>query len=138
MDIKNNAILWTIWIQSKKVLNKQFALFILTGVINTIFGYVLYAVMFWLFENKVIALVVDYAAGILFNFQTYSKIVFNSHDFRKIFKFTFAYVLTFIFNYASLYLFNDVLCINAYMAQLIALMYIPLILFFLLKRYVFV
>jgi len=121
----------------KEIVDVQFLKFVLTGVLNTAVGYLVYALMYWLTENKPVALGVDYIFGIFFNFKTYSVLVFKSHDNSRIFRFLFVYILTFCMNYVSLWLLCDIFGINAYIGQIIALTYIPLVLYTLLKYVVF-
>jgi putative flippase GtrA len=115
----------------------EFIRFVLTGVLNTVFGFLVYVLLYWLFGNKLIALFIDYALGILFNFKTYSLLVFYSNDNSRIYRFIFVYLFAFGLNYVSLYIFCDIYTINAYVGQMIALTYVPIVLYLLLKNAVF-
>lgn len=121
----------------KRILANQFVRFVLTGGINTLAGYIIYAVVYFFTKNETVALVFDYVLGILINFKTYSFLVFNNRDNKKIFIFAFFYIVVFVLNRLSLYLFIDRLGMNAYLAQIAALTYIPLLLYFSFKKYVF-
>lgn len=121
----------------KEIVDVQFLKFVLTGVLNTAVGYFVYALVFWLTGNKSVALGIDYIFGIFFNFKTYSVLVFKTRDNSRIFRFLLVYVLTFGMNYISLWVLCDILGVNAYLGQIIALTYIPLVLYALLKFVVF-
>ena len=72
----------------KRVLNIPFVKFVITAGINTCFGYCTYAICLHLFKQNInLSVVVSTVINILFNFKTYSKIVFKSNDNSRIFKF---------------------------------------------------
>lgn len=121
----------------KKIYEWQFFRFVVTGALNTLFGYLLYALGYFVTKNETFALVFDYVVSIAVNFKSYSMLVFNNRDNSKIVFFALSYLGVFALNRASLFLFIDLLHINSYLAQLISLSYIPLILFFVLKFLVF-
>jgi putative flippase GtrA len=118
-------------------LNAEFIRFIFTGFLNTVFGYGVYSLTYWIFNNKTIALILCYVIGVLFNFKSYSLIVFKSRDNSKIILFVLVYIFIYGLNYLSLRLFSDLIGFNAYISQLFALMYIPLILYLMMKQLVF-
>ncbi len=124
-------------IKIKKAVNSEFIKFLLTGALNTAFGYGIFSLFFWIFNNKAAALTLNYVIGIIFNFKTYSMLVFKSKDNSRIFIFIIIYVIAFFINYLSLYLFCDMLKINTYIAQLMALLYVPLLFYIMLKNLVF-
>jgi putative flippase GtrA len=121
----------------RRFFNNEFIKFIITGAINTLFGYVVYIVAYWICNDKTVALALDYILSIVFNFKSYSMLVFKSRNNWKIIRFIVAYAITFALNYLSLLFFCDLLKLNAYIGQIIALCYVPVILYFLLKYYVF-
>ncbi len=92
----------------KKLLHKffdpQFIRFVLVAILNTAFGYVIYAILLWFFnllklENPyVYASFFGYVIGVLFNFKTYSALVFKTKNNRLIFKFILVYVICFLVN----------------------------------------
>lgn len=128
----------TLWnLHINRVLSKEVIKFIVTGFINTLFGYLLYAFFFWLTGSKTIALIFNYSIGIFFNYKTYSLLVFNSGSKKVLTKFILAYGTTLLINYISLFIYCDLLKINPYFAQIITLSYVTILLFFLLKMYVF-
>lgn len=118
-------------------LNWQFIRFVLTGILNTIVGYLLYVVGYYITGNETVALVLDYTLSILFNFKSYSLLVFKNKDNSKIFRFVGVYLVVFLLNRVSLWIYIDVAKIDPYLSQLIALLYIPIIMFGAFKKYVF-
>lgn len=122
----------------KKLNNCQLFRFFLTGALNTTMGYIIYVIAYYFTKNETYALITDYILSILFNFKSYSLFVFNTKNNSKIFRFTAIYVLIFLLNRGSLYLYIDIFGLGPYISQLIALTYIPLLLFFLFKNYVFI
>ncbi len=121
----------------KKIFDIEFIRFLFTGALNTLFGYLVYVFFYWVFKDKTVALIFDYMLGIIFNFKSYSILVFNSGNNRRIIRFIAVYILSFVLNYYSLVLFCDIWKIHPYIGQIIALMYVPVVLYFLLKYYVF-
>jgi len=121
----------------KKTIGHEFIRFLFTGAINTLFGYLVYVIFYWTFKDKTIALIFDYAISIIFNFKSYSILVFNSSNNWRIVRFIIVYIFAFVLNYYSLVLFCDIFKFHAYIGQIFALIYVPLVLYFLLKYYVF-
>jgi putative flippase GtrA len=91
----------------KKIYNWQFFRFALTGALNTAVGYILYVIGYYITKNETYALIFDYVLSILFNFKSYSILVFNNKKNSKIFIFTFVYIGVFLLNRISLYFFID-------------------------------
>jgi len=66
------------------ILHKQLIAFIIIGVINTLFGYGIYALFVYLGFHYALAAFFATCAGILFNFKTIGKFVFKNSD-KKLF-----------------------------------------------------
>lgn len=128
MNIKNHLLM---------LFSYETIRFVLTGGLNTLFGYIVYILAFWLSNNTVAALLLSYGLGILFNFNTYSRFVFRNQDHSKLLLFVLVYAFTLSINYISLFILIDQLRINPYLSQLLTLGYVPLILFVMMKRFVF-
>jgi len=89
--IKNNRFV--------KLLKKhRFVRFLLVGVLNTIFGYSLFAVLILIGLNYKYAVLIGTILGVLFNFQTTGRLVFGSKNNKLIFRFVLVYVVTFLLN----------------------------------------
>ncbi|MDD4527507.1 MAG: GtrA family protein [Candidatus Margulisbacteria bacterium] len=67
--------------------------FILVGILNTIFSYIIYSFFILLHFNFAFAATASYLLGILFNFKTYGSLVFKNSDNKLIFKFVFSYLI---------------------------------------------
>jgi len=93
--IKNNRFV--------KLLKKhRFVRFLLVGVLNTIFGYSLFAVLILIGLNYKYAVLIGTILGVLFNFQTTGRLVFGSKNNKLIFRFVLVYVATFLLNVEAL------------------------------------
>lgn len=121
----------------RKIFDIEFIRFLFAGALNTLFGYIVYVVFYWIFKDKTIALIFDYTLSIIFNFKSYSILVFYSNNNWRIIRFIVVYFFTFGLNYYSLVLFCDLWEFHPYLGQIIALIYIPIIQYFMLKYFVF-
>jgi putative flippase GtrA len=120
----------------KGLLEPKLFRFLGVGAFNTIFGYLLYA--FFLFIGLIpeIALLAATALGMIFNFFTFSRLVFSSRDNKKIIKFVILYVLIYAANSVSLRFL--VKCrLDPYMAQIIMIPLMAFIAFLGQRRFVF-
>lgn len=118
------------------MLKKQIISFIIVGIINTLFGYAIYAFFITLGFNYVLSVVFSTILGVLFNFKTIGKYVFQSHDNGLIVKFFGVYTIVFFVNISIIKLFK-VYGYNDYIAGLIALVPTASLSFILNKYYVF-
>lgn len=78
--------------------SRQFVRFLFVGVLNTAVGYALFAVFVLLGLHYGLAAALSTVLGVLFNFQTIGRIVFESRDRSLIFRFTAVYVITYLLN----------------------------------------
>ena len=105
------------------------------GMVNTLFGYCLYALLVALGLNMYLAQIVAHVIGVGFNYFTYSRHVFQSEAASKL-----RYVLSYTFNYflglASLTAANLVFH-SPYIAGLVAILFTSLVNFVVLRRLVF-
>ena len=105
----------------KRFFDPQFIRFVLVAILNTAFGWCVYAALLWLINLThipnpyVLASLIGYIIGILFNFTTYSKLVFNNKDKGLLFKFIMVYVVCWLCNSFGIWLLEK--ChINNYLA----------------------
>ena len=103
------------------MLKKQIIKFLIVGIINTIWGYSVYALFIYLGCDYKIASLVATILGVLFNFKTTGKLVFNSHDNRLIFKFVAVYAILYFFGIGLLKLIKTFIIDDDYIAGLIGL-----------------
>lgn len=110
----------------------------LTGLLNTVFGYTVYAGLVYSDVSVEISLFLSTVCGVLFNFFTFSKVVFNA-------RFTLISSIKYILVYMILYGINLLLIdaiiaiskLNPYVAQFAALLLIVPISWLLLNYFVF-
>lgn len=118
------------------MLKKQIVNFILVGIVNTIFGYIAYAFFVYIGFQYILATAFATVLGILFNFKTISKFVFQAYDNRLIFKFVSVYFLVFSCNIGIIKICK-ILGFNDYVSGFIALFPCAIISFILNKLYVY-
>ena len=80
----------------------QFIKFIIVGVLNTIVGYGIYWAMLQLDFNFTIAALVSTLIGIIFNFFTMGRLVFNSKNNALFYKFVFVYIFLYLISIAGI------------------------------------
>jgi len=114
----------------------RFLRFLVVGGINTLFGYSVYALLLFLNVHYSLAAVVATILGILFNFKTTGRIVFNSRDNRLLVKFVGVYAFLCLVNILVLKLF-DGFQVDLYLAGFIMLLPMALFGYFLNKMFVF-
>lgn len=114
-----------------------FVKFILVGILNTLFGYSVFALLLFLVKNYVAAVVFSTMLGILFNFRTTGVIVFRNKNAGLFFKFLCVYSLTCLISIGLLRL-ADMGRINLYYAGFIVTGIMALLSFKLNRDWVFV
>lgn len=72
--------------------------FVVVGLLNTLFGYGVYAALVLFDIEYHLALTLATLTGIFFNFKTTGVIVFENRDLRPILKFFFGYLLVYSVN----------------------------------------
>ncbi|WP_299901212.1 GtrA family protein [uncultured Ruegeria sp.] len=89
--------------KSSSFLRKQsFMLFALVGIVNTAFGYAVFSVLSLSGLPAQAALAISFVIGVLWNFMTHARIVFDTKGFRKLPFYLLAYVIVYVFNAFSL------------------------------------
>lgn len=115
----------------------KFFRFIIVGIVNTAFGYALFALLIYLKFHYSIAVLISTILGVLFNFKTIGEIVFNNKSNRLILKFCMVYFITYWLNVFIIFIFKKVISENLYLVGFLALIPVALITFFLNKYFVF-
>lgn len=118
------------------MIDTKFLKFLIVGVINTIFGYSVFAIIIWLNFHYSFAALVATILGILFNFKTIGHLVFGNDDNTLIFKFVGVYTFTYLLNVVFLTIFN-VLKLNMFFAGAILILPLAVISFIVNKKFVF-
>ncbi len=109
--------------------------YLLVGGINTIFGYSIFAFLLFFGLHYSLAVLVATILGVLFNFQSYGRIVFKNHSRRLLTKFIFIYAIIYLVN-ISLLLAFDFFVSNLYISGAIVIPLVAYLGYFLNKRYV--
>jgi|SRR3989338_4662140 len=121
---------------AKKILERRFIRFLLVGGVNTLFGYGVFVSLIYVGLHYSLAALLGTILGILFNFQTVGRLVFNGYRRHLFFKFIAVYGVTYLFNIAGLYFFNAT-GVSNYLAGAILILPVAFIAFFLNKTFVF-
>jgi hypothetical protein len=105
------------------------------GIVNTFFGYGMYAALIWAGLGMYAAQLVAHLVGTGFNYLTYSRHTFAGLDAVKS-----RFVLSYVFNYslglASLAAASLVIA-SPYVAGILSILFVSLVNFFVLKTMVF-
>lgn len=72
--------------------------FLVIGVINTIFSYLIYAALVLLGMHYSLATLISTVLGVIFNFFTTGRIVFRNMDNRRFVRFVLVYLFTYFVN----------------------------------------
>lgn len=76
----------------------QFLRFLVVGLVNTAFGYAVFAGLVLAGMPPMPALLITYAVGIVFNFMTTGKFVFGGARREAFLRFVAAYAVIYVFN----------------------------------------
>lgn len=113
-----------------------FVKFILVGILNTAFGYFVFAALLYFGLHYTLAVVLSTIAGVLFNFKTTGTLVFKNNNNKLIFKFVAVYALTCIIGIIVLRL-AELVNVNLYLAGMVSTGICAIIAFILNKNWVF-
>ena len=105
------------------------------GIVNTAFGYGLYALFVALGLNMYLAQIVAHLLGMAFNYVTYSRHAFHDSDVSKS-RFVASYAVNYLLGLGALWAISQVVA-SPYLAGLIAVGIVSLINYFILKHWVF-
>ncbi len=114
----------------------QAIIFILVGGLNTLFGYSLYAFFIYIGLRYPLAILFSTLLGILFNYRSIGKFVFNYSNHDLFFKFIGVYLIIYLFNLFLIQIVHS-LVVNLYFAGFIALPPSATLAFILNKHFVF-
>lgn len=113
----------------------QLARYYVAGVLNLLFGYLLFAALVWLGLEVFTAQAVGYVLGVIFNYVTYSRIAFSGQAGGKV-SFVASYVVNYLISVAALWLALKVFP-SPYVAGLVVTIAVSLVNYLVLKRWVF-
>lgn len=106
------------------------------GIVNTLFGYSLYVLFVKLGFNMYLAQITAHVLGVAFNYFTYSRHAFRDSAASKP-RFVISYALNYLLGLAALFAAAQVIA-SPYFAGLIAIVFVSLVNYFILKHFVFV
>jgi putative flippase GtrA len=110
--------------------------FLIVGCVNTLFGYAVFALLTAIGLTDLWAVPGAMAAGIVFNFLTYGKLVFDSLDPRRMPKFLVAYLSVYTCNVLGLRALER-LGVDVYVAQAILVVPMAMVVYVLNEQWVF-
>ncbi|MEH1839546.1 MAG: GtrA family protein [Nostoc sp.] len=116
--------------------SKIFIRFLIVGVINTLFGYLLFSLLILLNFRYEIAVLISTICGVLFNFKTFGILVFKNKNNTLIFKFIGVYTIIYLM---QVFLLKKLISykINVFIAEALILLPLALVSYTLNKTFVF-
>lgn len=105
------------------------------GIVNTAFGYGLFALFVALGLNMYVAQIASHLLGMAFNYFTYSRHAFHDSDVSKS-RFIASYAVNYLLGLGALWAVSQAVA-SSYLAGLIAVAIVSLINYFILKHWVF-
>lgn len=119
-----------------KIWSIRFIRFLFVGGLNTLFGYFVFSVFILLQIHYSIASLLATILGVLFNYFTTGRIVFNNSDSKLLIKFFGVYGITYLINLLFLKIF-DSYQVNMLVAGAILIFPMAFLSYFLNKTFVF-
>ena len=112
--------------------------FITAGILNTIFGYAVYAGLLFVGTRYLIALLLATIAGVIFNYFSFGHIVFNGQRSWLVFlKFVIAYAVIYGLNAVGLSALISLFFVSTYVGQIICVFPSVLLSWLLMNDWVF-
>lgn len=105
------------------------------GIVNTIFGYGMFAMFVWIGLNIFLAQIASHGLGMLFNYYTYSRHAFADHTTTKL-RFIISYLVNYLLGLMVIAFLSRVIA-SPYICGFLAIVLVSLANFFVLKRLVF-
>lgn len=124
----------------RSLLRSQFLVFLVVGGFNTLFGYLLFAMLFHvgqLHYNG--ALLIAYAVGVFLSYATHKRFTFRQsrHADKSLPKYIGSYAVIFIINTFLLTVLVELLSLDPLIGQMIAILVMTMLTFFVQKYWVF-
>lgn len=115
-------------------LDPRFVRFLLVGALNTVFGYLAFALLLFLGLHYALATLLATVAGVLFNFNTTGRLVFGNRG--RLERFLGVYVLTYLLTVGGLRVARA-FGVDLYLAGAALTVALAFVSFLLHRRYVF-
>lgn len=121
------------------MLRKQLVRYGAVGVLNNLWGYLLYLLVTWLWLNPKTAVSILYPVGALTAYYAHAKYSFSYHGgrTRALFRFVVAHVVGYLVNISMLFILVDTFGFPHQLVQALAIFTVAGVLFILLRYYVF-
>ncbi len=117
--------------------SEQFILFLIMGGVNTVFYYSLYSLLIYAGLHYAAAVAVATVCGVLFNFQTFGRVVFKDFQPRLLGRFIGVYIVVYMANVAGLKLLEIAGLADKYIAGAVLVLPVALLGYVLNKTFVF-
>ncbi len=85
-----------------RIRHTRFVKFLAVGLLNTCFGFMVYAVLVWLGVNPQPALALAFIMGIAWNYMTHARLVFATRGVARLPPYVAAYLSIYALNAAAL------------------------------------
>lgn len=118
------------------MLTPQFLRFVMVGILNTAFGYSLFALLIWWGAQYQMATAVSLLVGIFFNFQTTGRLVFSGVSWPRLTRFVAVYALIYVLKVLGIALLLR-LDLSVYIAYALLIPPMALVTYLLHKKFVF-
>lgn len=105
------------------------------GIVNTAFGYGLFALLVYLGVNIYLAQIVSHVLGMAFNYLTYSRYAFADHR-ANMTRFVLSYAVNYLLGLGSLYALSQFVA-SPYAAGLLSTVFVSAINYLVLRKLVF-
>ena len=109
--------------------------YLVVGGVNTVFGYSVFAILIFFGFHYSLAVLIATILGVLFNFQSYGRLVFKNHSWYFLGRYITVYIFIYFVNLILLLIF-DLFVSNLYISGLMVIPFIAYLGYFLNKRYV--
>ena len=117
--------------------SERFVLFLVMGGVNTAFSYSLYSLLIYSGVYYPVAVVVSTVCGVLFNFQTFGRVVFKDFRLRLLGRFFGVYAIVCGTNIAGLKLLEMAGLVDKYIAGAVLILPMAMLGYTLNRTFVF-
>ena len=111
--------------------------YLIVGGVNTVFGYSIFAIFIFFGFHYSLAVLIATILGVLFNFQSYGRLVFKNHSWNLLGRFVFVYTTIYLVNITLLLVF-DLFVSNFYISGAMTTPVIAYLGYILNRRYVWI
>ena len=117
-------------------LNKTLTRYLLVGMVNTVFGYSMFALLAYLGVHYTVAVFFSTVIGVFFSFKTFGRFVFMQSDWRLIWRFISVYGFLYSVNVGCIFVLMMYID-NVYAANALTLVFIAGLGFVLNRSFVY-